>query len=103
MKTNKKIQDSVENTFKAIDAMETVNVSPFFKDKVLQRLYTQKDETQTIWSWFTPQLQLATLACLVILNVFALTQLDSSTNGSDLDEFAQSYDLSITEETSIFN
>ena len=105
METNKNIQDNIDSTFEALDAIETVSVSPFFKDKTMNVLFTEKKEQKTVWSWFTPSLQLATLVCVVVLNVIALTKLDdSSSYNENVSEFAESYGLSTgDDDTSILN
>ncbi len=103
MKTNKNIQDKIDAVFDSVNHIEEVKVSPFFKDKTLDRLFVKKEEKQKLWSWFTPQLQLATLACVIILNVFAFTKIKESTYNENLNQFAESYGLSTTTETTIFN
>lgn len=100
MKTNNKI----EKTINVLDDLGDVKVSPFFKDKVMQQLFSEKEQKQSIWSWFTPQLQLATLVCVVGLNIFAFIQLDTQAiDPTEIDEFALTYDLSITEDATLFN
>ena len=103
METNKNIQSKIDNTLSAMDAIETVNVSPFFKDKTMQRLFAEKEETATAWYWFSPKLQLATLVCVVILNVFAFTKLKETTYNDNVNQFAESYGLSTSTETFILN
>ncbi|WP_159019566.1 hypothetical protein [Algibacter sp. L3A6] len=106
MDINKDIQQKTYSTLQAVDGIETVNVSPFFKDKAMQRLFSEKEEVVMRSSWFTPKLQLATLACVVILNVLAFTQLDSSGTSSydeNLNEFAETYGLSSSSTTSFLN
>ena len=44
METNNNIQKKIDDTFTAIDAIENVNVSPFFKDKTMLRLFAEKEE-----------------------------------------------------------
>jgi len=103
METNKDIQNKIDGTFSAMNSIETVNVSPFFKDKVMQRLFTEKEETATIWNWFLPKLQLATLACVVILNVIAFTQLQTTTYNDNISQFAKTYGLSVSDDASVLN
>ncbi len=105
METNKNIQNKIDSAFEALDAIENVNVSPFFKDKTMNVLFVEIEEKQSVWNWFTPKLQLATLACVVVLNVIAFTKLqDSSSYDENLTEFAESYGLSTSDDdTSILN
>jgi len=103
METNKNIQNNIDQVFKSVDTITDVKVSPFFKDKVMQKVYAEKEIQETTWSWFTPKLQFATLACVVVLNVFALTQFDSVGNDSDLEEFSNTYELIINDDNAIYN
>ncbi|MGB5419025.1 hypothetical protein [Algibacter sp.] len=103
--TNKNIQDKIDNTFMAMDAIERVKVSPFFKDKTMNVLFAEKEVKQVSWNWFTPKLQLATLVCVVILNVMAFTKFEEASGyDENLSEFADSYGLSVNnDDTSILN
>jgi hypothetical protein len=105
METHNNIQNKIDSAFEALDAIETVKVSPFFKDKTMQRLFTEKEVEQKAGSWFTPKLQLATLVCVVVLNVIAFTKLEeASSYDENLSEFAESYGLSTSDdETSFLN
>ncbi|MCL5129492.1 MULTISPECIES: hypothetical protein [unclassified Algibacter] len=106
MDINKDIQQKIDSVLNAVDGIETVNVSPFFKDKTMQRLFSEKEKVVEQSSWFTPKLQLATLVCVVVLNVIAFTQLDSSGASSydeNLNEFAETYGLSSSSTTSFLN
>ncbi|WP_308993037.1 hypothetical protein QLS71_011125 [Mariniflexile litorale] len=103
METNKDIQNKIDSTLNVIDAIETANVSPFFKDKTMQRLFTEKEEIVTTRNWFSPKLQLATLSCVVILNVIAFTQIKASSYDENINEFADTYGFSTSTETSFLN
>ncbi|WP_299556182.1 hypothetical protein [Seonamhaeicola sp.] len=102
MKKTNDIQEKVDGTLSAFDAIGEVKVSPFFKDKAMQRLFEEKEEAMA-WSWFTPKLQLAILVCFVVLNVLAFVRLDSTEYDTNISEFADSYGLFSDSETSIFN
>ena len=103
MEIKNNIQDKIDCTINIIDTIETVNVPHFFKDKTMQRLFSQKEVQQTKWNWFTPKLQLATLVCVVVLNVIAFTNLNKSVYNENVDEFAETYGLSTSTENSILN
>ena len=103
MKTNKNIQDKIDNTFHAIESMEQVSVSHFFKDKTMQRLFSEKEVEKVAWSWFSPKLQLATLACVVLINVYAVKQINSSKYDDSISSFASDYGITTENESSIFN
>ncbi len=103
METNRNIKNKIEDTLNAMDAIQEVKVSPFFKDKAMQRLFAEKEEAPLIRSWFSPKLQLATLVCFVVLNVLAFTQLNSNEYDNNINEFAETYGLSSGSDASLFN
>ncbi|MDD7884852.1 hypothetical protein [Flavivirga sp. 57AJ16] len=103
MEVNKDIKNKVVDTLNAMDVTEAVQVSPFFKDKTMQRLFVGQEDESLVWSWFSPKLQLATLVCIVVLNVLAFTQLNSNKYDSNINEFAETYGLSSGLGTSLFN
>ncbi len=105
MDRDRNIQNKIDETLNVLESIEKVNVSPFFKDKTMNVLFTEKEEVQTVWSWFTPKLQLATLLCVVVLNVIAFTKLEeTSAYEANISEFAESYGLSVSDDdTSILN
>ena len=103
METNYNIQKKIDDTFAAMDAIENVNVSPFFKDKTMQRMFAEKEEKQIVWSWFTPKLQLATLVCIIALNVMAFTNLNTSAYQDNISEFAETYGLSSSSNDTFIN
>mgnify|MGYP003683711645 CR=1 FL=1 len=96
MKSKEQINIEVEDTFKVLDTIEEVKVNHFFKHKVLQQLENQKEEKSKVLGWFSPQLQLATLGLILLMNVSALfyvfSNQDISTDSS-LENFAQEYAL----------
>lgn len=102
MKTNKEIQNKVEDTFKVLDTIEKVEANHFFKHKVLQKLNSEKKERNTVFSWFTPQFQLATLSLVLLLNAgVILYAFNNSTinTSSDIETFAQEYSLQSTSDS----
>ena len=103
MKTNNNIQEKIENTFKATQAIKQVNVSPFFKDKTMQRLFSSQEEEKVARSWFSPKLQFATLVCIVALNVIAFTKFQETKYDENVNIFAEIYGLSESSETSFLN
>ncbi|OBX24237.1 MULTISPECIES: hypothetical protein [Bizionia] len=103
MNTDKNIQNKIDGTIHSAERIETVQASPFFKDKTMQRLFAEKEVQQSAWLWFTPKLQLATLVCLVVLNVFAFSSINKSTYNENVSAFAETYGLSTSTETSLLN
>jgi len=106
MKNKEHINRQVEDTFKVLDAIENVEVNHFFKHKVLQKLNEEKEEKKSILFWFTPQLQLATLCVVILLNFgtifYVFNSSSSSSNSTEIEAFAQEYSLQ-TSSTSILN
>ncbi|QHI38870.1 hypothetical protein IMCC3317_42700 [Kordia antarctica] len=104
MKTPKDIENTIEATFDVLEDIHKVNVSPFFKDKTLQRLFSEKEETVSAgFGWFTPKIQFATLICILIINVFGIMQLTKTTYNEGVSEFANVYELSQDTQSSVFN
>lgn len=105
MKSKEQINSKVEDTFKVLDTIEEVKVNHFFKHKVLQQLENQKEEKPNILGWFTPQLQLATLGLVLLLNASTIFYAFSSQEKNtevNLESFAQEYALQ-SKTTSILN
>ena len=105
MKNKDHINQQVAATFKALETIEEVKVNHFFKQKVLQQLNNQKEEKTSIIDWFTPSLQLATLALVVLLNtsaVFYAFSFQEQNSVDSLDTFAQEYLLQ-SQTTSLLN
>lgn len=105
MKSKEQINIEVEDTFKVLDRIEEVKVNHFFKHKVLQQLENQKVEQPNVLNWFSPQLQLAALCLILLMNASALFYSFSNqelNSNSSLETFAQEYALQ-SETNSILN
>jgi hypothetical protein len=104
MTTPEDIKTRVNQTFESIESIEAVKVSPFFKDKTMQRIFADKEEKKPLFeSWFAPKWQFATLVVIIALNVFALSTTNSSNYQDAVDNFAQEYDLKTDLEDDLFN
>lgn len=104
MKTPENIKDRVNRTLDSIDSIEAVKVSPFFKDKTMQRLFAKKEEKQALFGyWFTLKWQFASLVVIIALNVFVLSKYNMSSYEDEVDYFAQVYDLKTNTEDNLFN
>jgi len=104
MNSKNSIEEQVDHVLEIGNSIGHVKASPFFKEKMMNRLFEEKKEEEwLIFTWFTPRLQLASLVCIVVLNIFAFTNLNSTSYEDNINEFAESYGLSSAEETSIFN
>jgi hypothetical protein len=103
MTSNFEINKKVHETLDSIESIKEVQVSSFFKENVMHQIRNATEDIQeATWSWFTPKLQLATLVCVVVLNVLAFNNLKEATYDANINNFAESYGLSSTE-TSILN
>lgn len=104
MKTNVEMNKNVNNIIDSAEFINEVSVSPFFKENVMHQLRSaSEDIEETTRSWFTPKLQLATLICIVVLNVLAFSNSQSATYDENVSSFAESYGLSTSTESSLFN
>ncbi|WP_431106945.1 hypothetical protein [Winogradskyella poriferorum] len=97
------INKKVNTTLNVVDAIQEVKVSPFLKDRILNNINTEVEETQKIWSWFTPKLQIAMLIVVILLNVYAYKVLTSDNYNTTVEEFVDTYDFGEETYTSIFN
>jgi hypothetical protein len=103
MNRKNNIKQNIEETLNVTDSIKDIKVSPFFKDKTLDLLFAEKEVTQTTRFWFSPKLQLATLACVVIFNLYAFTKLKETTYNENVNQFAESYGLSKASENYLLN
>ena len=104
MQSDLDMNKKVKATFDSLDSISEVKVSPFFKEKVMHQIRNASEDVQdATWSWFTPKLQLATLVCVVVLNIMAFNNLKDSIYDENVSSFAESYGLSTSTETSILN
>ena len=95
----------IEDLLDSADQVDRVEVPPFFKHKVLQRLEqeTHPDEAPPIpYGWFTPKIQMATLGLFVLMNVGGLWIYSKANEADELQSFAENFGLS-TSEDSILN
>tara|TARA_R110002073_G_scaffold8207_5_gene45812 strand:- start:25753 stop:26073 length:321 start_codon:yes stop_codon:yes gene_type:complete len=97
MKTIKDKSTGNNNTLDVLDHIQEVKVSPFFKNKVLNRMNQPKEEKASSLGWFTPQLQLATLVVVICINVttiyYSFSEQNSQQNVSSFDSFIKDYNL----------
>ena len=104
MKNKNSIEEQIDRVLEIGNSIDDVKASPFFKEKIMNRLFVEKSQEENlIFPWFTPRLQLVSLVCVIALNIFAFTNLDSTSYDDSINEFADSYGLSATEETTLFD
>ena len=106
----KDIKNSVKETLEVLDDIKKVEVSPFFAHQVLQAIKIEKEhqieKTDAVFSWFSPNVQLASLAIILIINVTAILYGfkagEVSSSSSEIEQFAVEYHLQ-SENNSIIN
>ncbi|MCH2196614.1 hypothetical protein [Kordia sp.] len=104
MRKLKDIQDNIDATLDVLDTISEVEVSPFFRDKTLQRLFSEQEETvSNSFGWFSPRLQLATFICVFLINIFGIYQMNQTEYDTNISEFAKLHELSGNEQPSLFN
>lgn len=103
MMSNTEIDNKVKATIDSVDSIKEVNVSPFLKDRILHQLDAEEEKSKLVFSWFTPQLQLAALCVVILLNVYAYSVLTSQEYETKVEEFVDTYDFGDETYTSIFN
>jgi len=98
------IEKQIEKTMELGSTINKVEASPFFKDEMMRQLFPEKErETASIFSWFTPQLQLITLVCFLMINIYALLQYKKSNYDDTISSFAETYELNVSDDLSFFN
>jgi hypothetical protein len=105
MEKNSKIKDKVNETFKSLDAIHEVNISPFFKDKTMRLLFTETptDKYAWLWAWFTPKLQLATLVSFILINIYTFSKMNENEYKETVSVFAETYGLKVDNQSKMFN
>jgi hypothetical protein len=85
------------NTFDILDEIQEVKVNPFFKNKVLNAIREQKEDQVPLFGWFSPQLQLATLALILCINalaiIYSLQGTETNQELSGIEAFVQDYSI----------
>lgn len=102
MMSNSEIEKKIEATIDSVESIEYVKVSPFVKDRIMHQVSSKNNEVTSIWSWFTPSFQLATLILFMILNVYAYINLNSEDYNSSIEEFTETYGLDEGIDSTIF-
>jgi hypothetical protein len=90
------LKKEIEKTFDVLTQLESVELNPFFKHKVLQQTVKELEVNQPFFSWFMPQYQLAILSIVLLLNVgtiFYAFSNASDTDITDINTFAKEYSL----------
>lgn len=106
MGKNYNIQDKIEDTFKVLDSIQEVAVSSDFSSKVLNTLNQEKNKENTTVSWLTPQLQLAAMIVVLLVNAIVIYHTLNTNaienNVYEIEQFAKDYNI-YSESTDILN
>ncbi len=104
MKRKNTLEEQIDHILEVGKTIDPIKASPFFKEKMMNRLFEEKIKEEKLnFEWFTPKLQLVSLVCIIVLNIAAFTNLNSTSYEESISEFVETYGLVITEETSLFN
>lgn len=96
METNKTTTQKVDEVLSSLDNLEEVKISPFFKQSVLNKIELEKEKSVIQFSWFSPQLQLAAVCIVLLLNAIVMFYTftnNSSVSENSIETFAQEYHL----------
>lgn len=97
MEKNYNIQDKIEDTFQVLESIKQVEVSANFSSKVLTSLEDEKQEQKKQIAWVGPQLQLAAMIVVLLVNAlviyYTLNTNDIENNVSDIEQFAKDYNI----------
>lgn len=105
MKSKPKIDQLIEEALDSVATIEAVQVPPFFKEKVLNKMRQEqvaKEHGLVPVAWLTPKFQAAALICFVVINTVALFSYTTDDYSDDVDKFAEIYGLSETDTDSYF-
>jgi len=93
---NEIISEQIKDTFEVLNSIEKTTVSPFFKQRVLNKIFLKEKEISVVKLWFTPKLQLTAIALVLLVNAASLFYVFNENNSSTMDNFAKEYSLSST-------
>ncbi|WP_420602580.1 hypothetical protein [Flagellimonas sp.] len=98
-------QQKIDEVLETASQIDTVDTSPFFKDKVLYRLANVEEEKEPYFplGWFTPKYQVAALFLFAILNIVAIYTYRSSNQQEQITAFAEAFGLSTSDDESFLN
>mgnify|MGYP000271227423 CR=1 FL=1 len=100
MNTQNKKSIEENNTLDILDEIQEVKVSPFFKNKVLNHIREQKEEKVILLGWFRPQLQIAAVILVLVMNAltlyYSLNLQDNTQELSGFEAFVQDYSIEST-------
>ena len=87
-----KVEDTAEQTLASLNQINEVIISDTFKNEVLSKINGTEPEI-IFYNWFTPQLQLAVMLVVLLVNTVAVYQLFSAQDNTALENFVEQYEL----------
>lgn len=106
MRKDYNIQDKIDNAINVLETIKEVKVSTDFSAKVLDSIECEKNTQEKSTSWFTPQLQLAAMIVILLVNAIViyhtLNTNSMENNVSGIEQFAKDYSI-YSESTNILN
>ena len=83
----------LKNQFLKNSTFMLVKISTSFKQRVFNKIAVTKKE-KTVFTWFTPQLQVAAMVVILLVNASAIVYTFSTEKQtSEVDAFAQEYNF----------
>lgn len=101
MKTDKRIENEVEKTLRALDGIERAEPKPFLYTRLKARIEQRAESKNRVMWHLRPAYLVASLVLLVGLNVWAVVQYNRQKSSSavsqpTIDNMASDYGLSIS-------
>jgi hypothetical protein len=101
MEKQSPIQTKANLAIKSLESIEDVSVSPFFKEKTLNKLFRSSEAIKISFMerYFTPQLQFVGLLIIVLLNGYAFYNYNSQQYDTGINKFSETFDLKVNQTT----
>lgn len=98
MENKTEINQNIKAAFNSLKQIQKVPVSGNFTSSVLDKIKLKEDKTLYVTRWFSPQLQIAAISLILLLNLGAIIYSVNTTdvkniNSSDIELFAREYAL----------
>ena len=88
---NREIREEVDETLRLLDQIKRQKGNPFLHTRVMEQI--KRENAAIIQPSDTPVWKLATIALLLVMNVFVLIQLSDHDQSSSLDTLSEEYGL----------
>lgn len=93
MKNQKDISTKIEETLDVVNHISEVKIPSSFKQNVFSKIAQNRKE-KPVLTWFTPQLQVAAMLVILLVNVSAIVYTFSTQEQTlEIEAFAQEYDF----------